>query len=288
MTTSEKLYTLFKSDSSKEYIITTLKNEFLYKDNTDFVLSMMQYVSLYCIESSKGNVELAEKILSYINDAVLKPFTGTMTLTFGDVAESHVGMQQLGQMAKRGFNHKELIEAQQYFEERGCKTFLLHLNDFLPSSYADPKENEYLKVVKSAEDYQAWVLVARNAVNCLVGDDKGEDILTEMLLFKWDKKLFNTRQKKIQNKIARHNLNFSHEKQSPNFEEINKLVERKNSLPEGSDEYLEIKEILSKIEGKGTTIPFKEVPLLNDIRLKLVDAFGEKCQRSICRRESLL
>ena len=174
MTTAAKLCTLFKSDSPKEYIVTTLQNEFLYKENTDYVLSMMQYVSLYCIEYSKGDVELAKKILSYINDAVLKPFKGTVTLTFGDVVESHVGMETIGDMSDRGFNHKELVEAQQYFEERGYKTLLLHLNDFLPSSCADPEENEELKKAKSAEQCQAWVLVARNGVNCLVEDDKGK------------------------------------------------------------------------------------------------------------------
>ena len=79
-----------------------------------------------------------------------------------------------------------------------------------------------------------------------------------MLLFKWDKELWSTRQRVVQNKHARHNLNFGHEKQSNNFEELKKeapkLKERLNSLPKGSDEYLEI---LSKMLGKGTHYSFQ-------------------------------
>lgn len=49
-------------------------------------------MALYVIENQKGNIELAKVIIQCIENAVLKPFKGTLTLTFGEVAESHVGM----------------------------------------------------------------------------------------------------------------------------------------------------------------------------------------------------
>ncbi len=39
----------------------------------------------------------------YIDKLYYKPFTGTVTLTFGEVAESHVGMQKLDICQKRVF-----------------------------------------------------------------------------------------------------------------------------------------------------------------------------------------
>ena len=38
-----------------------------------------------------------------------------MTLTFGEVAESHVGMQKIGVMDKKGFQYNELLKAQSFF-----------------------------------------------------------------------------------------------------------------------------------------------------------------------------
>jgi len=68
-----------------------------------------------------------------------------------------------------------------------------------------------------------------------------------MLLFEWDTKLYNEKRKKVQDKHARHNLNFSDKKQVSNFE-----------------------------EGKGTTISWDEVPILTKIKSNLSQAFGEK------------
>ena len=51
----------------------------------------------------------------------------TVTLTFGDCAENHVGMEQIGERSEVGFNLKELQKAQEKFEEKGCKTELVDL-----------------------------------------------------------------------------------------------------------------------------------------------------------------
>lgn len=53
-----------------------------------------------------------------------------ITLTFGDQAENHVGMEQLGEMVKegQGFNYNDLIAIQKRFEKIGADTLLINLS----------------------------------------------------------------------------------------------------------------------------------------------------------------
>ena len=97
-------------------------------------------------------------------------FKGTVTLTYGDVAESHVGMQKIGQMAEKGFQLEDLQKAKTYFEEKGSTVQLITLNDFLPKeeqNKADP----------------AYLLVIRDGLKHLINDDKGQYLLTETQFF---------------------------------------------------------------------------------------------------------
>lgn len=218
-------------------------------------LSYFQFVCLYSVSNKKGDVSLARFVLQCINDVFVTPFKGTITLTFGDVAESHVGMQHIGTMASQGFRYAELSQARRFFEERGCEVHIIHLNKFLPSSDAFdiPERLEHLRVAKEDGDYQAWVLVVRNALNALTSDPNGKNLLAEMLMFDWDTKLYNTKRGVVQNKLARHNLNFSDQKQVANFE-----------------------------IGHGTTIPWIEVPLLRILKQKLTLPFGNAAQDLQC------
>ena len=40
----------------------------------------------------------------------------TVTLTFGDQAENHVGMQKIGKLADSGFDYNDLVQAKTKFE----------------------------------------------------------------------------------------------------------------------------------------------------------------------------
>lgn len=225
----------------------------LHTRDFDVIFSYFQYLSLVAINDNQGNTQLAEKILAAMKKALYDPFIGTMTLTFGEVAESHVGMQKIGSMAERGFSYKELRRAQKYFNARGCATELIFLNNFLPAEGCDSYETEQLNIALNNDKYKAWILVARNGINCLTGDNKGENITTEMLMFKWDDKMYNERRGVVQNKLARHNLNFSDHKQTADFE-----------------------------NGKGTTVSWAEVPILSNIKKKLIDAFGSSAADLKC------
>ena len=217
-------------------------------------LAFIQYIALYCVKTNTGNNDLAERILDDIHRAVYNTFKGTVTLTFGDVAESHVGMQKIGDMDEQGFSLADLTHAKSYFDSRNIETKLIHLNEFLPSSPIDDlKEKHELHISRTVPKQQAYILIVRGGVSELINSPKGSELLTEVLFYHWDKHLYNTRRKIVQNKNARHNLNFSSERQVSDFE-----------------------------NGKGTTIAFSDVPILNNLRSKLADAVGSAADHLKC------
>ena len=56
----------------------------------------------------------------------------TITITFGDRAENHVGMQMIGEAATAGFSMDDLLQAGRQFQAAGYHCELLRLNDALP------------------------------------------------------------------------------------------------------------------------------------------------------------
>jgi hypothetical protein len=67
----------------------------------------------------------------------------TITITFGNNAENHIGMQQIGKLSNSGFKNK--------FEQNNCKCELINLNE-----YAEVKTDI------------AGVLIIKNGVNKLL------------------------------------------------------------------------------------------------------------------------
>jgi hypothetical protein len=218
-------------------------------------LSWLQYYSICCLKYNKGYANIGKKIITLLDEIFLDPFNGTITLTFGDVAESHVGMQKLGKMADKGFIKKDLLDAKKKFDDLGYETILIKLNDFLPKSknIEDEEEKEFLETAKTDEDYQAYVFIVRNGINGLLDIGTNESLLNEMLFYNWDTKLYNEKRKVVQNKLARHNLNFDDTCKKADFN-----------------------------NGQGTTISFKDVPLVNSIRETLPIFFGKNAENLKC------
>ena len=208
------------------------------------LLSLIHYFSL------QSNNEQGNLIRTCINDLYFKPFKGTITLTFGDVAESHVGMQKIGKMADQGFSLHDIQHAAKYFNKKGCETVIIHLNDYLPNESSDKEESKFLKQAKTDDDFQAYVLIVRQGLKAI---SNVSALTTEMLLYEWDTKIFNERKKQVQNKNARHNLNF--------------------------DDYSQLADFT---HGKGTTVAWETVPILNNIKTKLVDIFGPAAKGLKC------
>lgn len=168
-----------------------------------------------------------------------------VTITLGDVAENNVGMQKIGTEAKSGFSFQDLQQIQEYFEERKCVTELHYLDELLVE-WSQEGENSQI------EHEDAYFLVVRGGANILLQDlgKNADDMLKEQLALKWDTKA--KMKGKVVNKIARHNLCYADKGQDADFE-----------------------------NGKGTIIPFSDLPCLNFIRGKLHEAAGEKAKNLV-------
>lgn len=149
----------------------------------------------------------------------------TITLTFGDQAENHVGMQKIGQLATCGFTYDDLIMAKSKFDNIGCVTEIINLSDTLLH-------------MKSKDD-DAYVLVVRGALNAL-SNNLADLMLNEQNGLEKDKKAFMYG--RIVNKHARHNLCFHDVSQEPDyangkgrlvaFDSVPHLNSLRNMLPE--------------------------------------------------------
>lgn len=120
----------------------------------------------------------------------------TITVTFGDCAENHVGMQKIGELAENGFSHAELIEFKKYFDNLDFETNLIDL----------------VKLGEKDHD-PAYVLVVRDGVLAFTDPDM---FLQEQLALSWDKKA--KMRGRVVNKRARHNLVYDEISQEPDYE----------------------------------------------------------------------
>jgi hypothetical protein len=112
------------------------------------------------------------------------------TLTFGDCAENHVGMEQLGTRANKGFTHADLLAAQARFEAVGRTCRLVHLGE------------------------DAYVLVIEKGVDQLVGSALA--LFHEQALLNYDR--LALMRNRVVNKRARYNLCFDDEGHEPAYE----------------------------------------------------------------------
>lgn len=126
----------------------------------------------------------------------------TITLTFGEVAENHARMQQIGELANSGISIDELKLAQSKFEALGCRTEYIDLNAALEASITTAKP--------------AALLILRNGVDKLLGTtadalfDEHKDLPVDKHALMYGR---------VVNKHARHNLCFSDADQEPDYED---------------------------------------------------------------------
>ena len=130
----------------------------------------------------------------------------TISVTFGDRAENHHGMQMIGTLAEEGFNQQDLEAAQQKLEALGCTTELIALHPNLPLAPGAPCH---------AEAMHAFVLVVRGAVGMMMGRSASA-LYQEQRRLKTDKKA--KMRGRVVNKHARYNLCFGEQSQEPDYE----------------------------------------------------------------------
>lgn len=128
----------------------------------------------------------------------------TITITFGDCAENHVGMQKIGLLSNEGFNLQDFTKCITFLEENNIKYELIDL----------VKEGDVEKYNLSIEP--AYVLIIRNGIDELLGDESGLNMFKEQRGLLWD-----TRAKmygRVVNKHARYNLCYSDDAQEPRYD----------------------------------------------------------------------
>eukprot|EP00466_Bigelowiella_natans_P005071 jgi/Bigna1/47591/estExt_Genewise1.C_160025 len=200
-----------------------------------------------------NSIDSRAKAARRIHEAILrKGVRGAITLTFGDQAENHVGMQKIGQLAESGFKIEELEEAKQRFENQGCKCELIDLKELL-------EDNEKMK--KEAEE--AKILIIRDAVQALLTKD--EDVRTgkqdeipfatqlfmEQKQLTWDKHAWM--KGRVVNKRARYNLCYAEAPQDPDYN-----------------------------AKKGRIVAYSTIPLTKQLRQALPQVLGGKAEGLTC------
>lgn len=126
----------------------------------------------------------------------------TITLTFGDQAENHRGMQKLGNLADEGFTIKDLEETKKKFEAKNCTCELIDLNAALSGTKIESEE--------------AKILIVRKGVDFLDPEKLNADqLFQEQMCLEWDTKAFMYGQ--VRNKHARSNLCYGEENQEPDY-----------------------------------------------------------------------
>jgi len=141
----------------------------------------------------------------------------TITLTFGDCAENHNGMQKIGTQVKTGFTLEDLMNTKTYFENNFIQCNLFNLSTIKPIS-----EN----ILKQEEEIifpPAYLLVARKAI------PNTKELYNEQCKFERDRKALMYG--RVVNKHARHNLCFSDFDQEADFANGKGTVINFNKLP---------------------------------------------------------
>jgi hypothetical protein len=127
----------------------------------------------------------------------------TITITFGDVAENHAGMEQLGELVPfgEGFDLDDLLEIQQKFDSCDTVLYDLSLDD----------------IEDCNRSVGAYFLLIKNGVSQILSglDYTVEDFFKEQSDLEFDKKAFMYG--RVVNKHARWNLCFDDFDRDPDY-----------------------------------------------------------------------
>lgn len=188
----------------------------------------------------------------------------TITLTFAESGENHIGNEIIGSIAEEGYSVEDLVEVQQRFPDRSELYDLTQLHDL--EGYDNNGKLE-----------PAYLLVVRNPFNC--ADDIYGRLVTDEEHFgvNWDKKAYM--KGRICNKLARHNLLFAdlgpHFKRFPDYENKKGTIYNYNYMPELKYLYDEISKF------PNTTSFIIEGNYYYDISKTYIKGHGDKERRKV-------
>jgi alkylated DNA repair dioxygenase AlkB len=147
----------------------------------------------------------------------------TITVTFGDQAENHVGMEKLGNLASEGFRLEELENAKDWFEEKGIVVEITNLSN------------------NDLNTGDAYLLVAKNGLSSIC---ETNEFFKEQNELDQDKKAYMYG--RVVNKRARYNLCFDDDSHEPDYEKGKGRVYSFQELPNLN----KVRETFPKIIGK--------------------------------------
>jgi hypothetical protein len=166
-----------------------------------------------------------------------------VTLTLGDQAENHAGMQKLGELvdAGQGFNLVDMEIMKEKLEAIGIVCEMVSLDLCQELSVAD---------INDMPEEDAYVLIIREGVNKILrncSEFSHENLFEEHINLEHDKQAWM--KGKVVNKHARWNLCFDDVAQPPNYE-----------------------------EKKGRIVSYDEIPVTKMLMSQIAYYFGEKAE----------
>ena len=180
----------------------------------------------------------------------------TITITFGDQAENFRGMQKIGAQAAAGISTVDLLAAKERFEAKGATCELIRLDKlatlFDLSSDDHSSVANVLNSTSTAHLPDASILIVRRGMDILLRDinKTSDDALMEQQALAWDAK--SKMYGRVVNRKIRVNLCFADEAQEADY-----------------------------AQGRGTVVPFHEIPCLQHIRNALPEYLGPKTRQLV-------
>lgn len=130
--------------------------------------------------------------------------TETVTITYGESVENHVGNQQIGEKSDHGITCENLEKMEKKLKKLGFTCEIIDLKKKLDVKYHEDTDN-------------ATILVIRNFVNTFFKDVTAHSTMLQQLVnLDWDQKALM--KGKVVNKHARYNLCFANFSQEPDYE----------------------------------------------------------------------
>lgn len=144
----------------------------------------------------------------------------TITLTFCEAAENHVGMEIIGNQVNSGLTLSDLEETQKYFTGLGATCELVKLNGLI-------KDKPTQELLGDTPVDIAHLLIVRKGLKYICEPAK---LLKEQMNLKFDTKAYM--RGRVVNKRARYNLCFSDFAQEPDYENKKGRIVNFSTLPE--------------------------------------------------------
>jgi len=166
-----------------------------------------------------------------------------ITLTFGDVAENHVGMEQIGNMVdiNQGFNLDDLKQIKKTFTKLNIKSKIYKLHKFHSELIQKHLPEAYVLVIPNSIE----TILKENSIYTL------DNLIEEQQKLDWDKKALMYG--RVVNKHARYNLCYNIIGHLPNYE-----------------------------EGKGRVVSYSKIPITKVIYDNMKKYFGDKAENLKC------